>query len=803
MKKLLAILIAMLLCVTAVFGLASCGDDEGEVTTPDPVVITAEDAIKQIDVLYGRDAKETSEDYNLMGIIKVETTEFNVDWTLACEDETVTIEKVEVFVKDAEGNDTEEVEYRYYTVKVPHVAKDATIAYTITASIAKGEGEEPATVSFSRTVVHGHVYADATCQVLATCDCGETTGELAACVDADENYKCDVCGETVDHEHVWADATCAAPKTCLCGATEGEKLPCVDEDKNYICDECEASILTGAGTDADAYVLPYAGAGVCAFPGGYNPIWYTYTATEDGYITVSSTLESAWLQIGADIYTAGANSNSGNGQPVKYLAKAGDTVVIGIADWDEKVCDVDFAIAIESVEFKDTAFLVGNWAGTETAMWGKQNTVFVINADGTGTGYYTDAWDETTNFDITAVYYIGDDIIINAITTGMWGGQNYNLTFVYAETEENGKSLTTQSGMMGVELVLTPFEGEPDFGDEDEGNADYNTVATEGYNTLYFSAEEVAANTADRTVVITVAGEYKFRASALWVKSIVDANGNVIAKNDNYNYILEAGEYTITFGNLSMFGVQADVAQELNVELQAAAEPEEPETPDEPETPVVPDTPTTGGSGTSSDPYVIGSLPFNVSFESAHDLYYTFTADKDMVIVIHYTSGAYVSDLPGYEKDSVNLTYTATLTAGQTIKINLWATTPKAYSYTIESQEITQPETPDTPEGGEGEEGGETSSAVTYISEKHASGRFLKVVIDAAAGKMTLIRSDMTGNFTTASVLTAEYSYVANGANSTATVLSGQSCTIVFGEDGIPTAITWGSAQFINFAVEA
>ena len=196
-------------------------------------------------------------------------------------------------------------------------------------------------------------------------------------------------------------------------------------------------------------------------------------------------------------------------------------------------------------------------------------------------------------------------------------------------------------------------------------------------------------------------------------------------------------------------------------------------------------------------------MPITIDFDSAHDLYYTFTAEYDMVIVIHYTSGAYVSDLPGYEKDSVNLTYTATLTAGQTIKINLWATTPTAYAYTIESQEITQPETPDTPEGGEGEEGGETSSAVTYISEKHASGRFLKVVIDAAAGKMTLIRSDMTGNFTTASVLTAEYSYVANGANSTATVISGQSCTIVFGDDGIPTAITWGSAQFINFAVEA
>ena len=797
MKKILAMLIAMLLCVTAVFGLASCGDDEGEVTTPDPVVITAEDAIKQIDVLYGRDAKETSEDYNLMGIIKVETTEFNVDWTLTCEDATVTIEKVEVFVKDAEGNDTEEVEYRYYTVKVPHVAKDATIAYTITASIAKGEGEEPATVSFSRTVVHGHVYADATCKVLATCDCGETTGELAACVDADENFKCDVCGEVVEHDHVWADATCAAPKTCLCGATEGEKLPCVDEDKNYICDECEASILTGAGTDADAYVLPYLGSGVCAFPGGYNPIWYSYTATETGYITVSSTFAAAWLQIGADVYTTA--SNSGSGADVKFLAMAGQTVLIGVADWDEKACDVDFTIAFETVELKDTAFLAGNWCGTEDAMWGSANYVFVINADGTGNGYYDMGYGQTT-FDITNILYIGDDITIKTITTGAYGGSEQDIIFAYAETDGN-KTLTTEQGMMWGTLVLVPFEGEPDFGDDDNGDVDYTTVIVAGPNTLYFSADEVTANTADRVVTITVAGEYKFRAGALWVKSIVDANGNAIAKNDNYNYVLEAGEYTVTFGNLSMFGVQADVAQELNLELQAAEEPEEPETPDEPEIPDVPDTPTTGGSGTSADPYVIGSLPFNVSFESAHDLYYTFTADKDMLLIIHYTNGAYVSDLPNYEKDSVNFTYTVSLTAGQTVKMNLWATTPKAYSYTIEEAVVETPEEPETPDEPETPE--EPTGILVYISEAASNGRTVKFEIDKANGTMVVTRSNSSGSFDGVTGTTYSYSY--DPATKTVTfVAEGYTSFtgITFDENGAPTYAAYNGVAFTNYTLQ-
>jgi hypothetical protein len=163
-------------------------------------------------------------------------------------------------------------------------------------------------------------------------------------------------------------------------------------------------------------------------------------------------------------------------------------------------------------------------------MWGSANYVFVINADGTGNGYY-DMGNGQTTFDITAILYIGDDITIKTITTGMYGGDEKDVTFAYAETDGN-KTLTTEEGMMWGTLVLAPFEGEPDFGDDDAGDVDYTTVIVAGPNTLYFSSDGVTANTADRTVTITVAGEYKFRAGALWVKSIVDANGTLCETED-------------------------------------------------------------------------------------------------------------------------------------------------------------------------------------------------------------------------------------------------------------------------------
>ena len=364
MKKFIAMLVAMLLCVTAVFGLAACGDEGGDDDTTPPVVVTAEDAIKEIETLYGRDAKETSETYDLMGIVTVNGKKFNVDWTVTEATNQITIAKTEVFVKDAEGNDTTTVDYRHYTVTVPHLANDVTVPYTITATITEGEATKTAT--FERTAVHGHVYADATCTLPATCDCGLTTGDALGCIDENNDFKCDRCGEK---------------------AGEGE------------------------GTTEAPYVIGAADDYICLFPGGYSTLWYTFTATENCYITITPDYATAHIQIGADIDDAYNCQNYGSGEPVKYLATKGQTVVIGIAEWYGEEVDIPFTVAAEKVTFKDVKFLAGNWSGTEVAMWGSANYVFEIKEDGTGTGYYDMGWGQTT-FDITAILYVNDDIVV-------------------------------------------------------------------------------------------------------------------------------------------------------------------------------------------------------------------------------------------------------------------------------------------------------------------------------------------------------------------------------------------------------
>ena len=125
-----------------------------------------------------------------------------------------------------------------------------------------------------------HDYADATCQVLATCkNCGATTGELAPCVPGaavEENRVapqcevagsydlvtyCTVCGaecsreaQTIDATgHKMAPATCDAPSTCEngCGKTEGEAIAnhtpvatLFDGVLTYKCTTCDDSFTT-------------------------------------------------------------------------------------------------------------------------------------------------------------------------------------------------------------------------------------------------------------------------------------------------------------------------------------------------------------------------------------------------------------------------------------------------------------------------------------------------------------------------------------------------------------------------------
>ena len=203
------------------------------------------------------------------------------------------------------------------------------------------------------------------------------------------------------------------------------------------------------------------------------------------------------------------------------------------------------------------------------------------------------------------------------------------------------------------------------------------------------------------------------------------------------------------------------------------------------------------GSGTSADPWVLVTLPYSATHGAGHDVYYSYTATEAVTIVISYPAGSVISGLPSsYVKDEAAMTYTFSLAAGETVIINPWTTgVLEAYNYTFAIGE------PTTDEGGEDVGGGE-SAAVTYIGSTTSNNRKMMVVIDAAAGTMTVTRSDMTGNFT-GGATTANFTYsFADGVVTYEVVGSSSVTAMTFDENGAPLTVTWMGVVYEGYELQ-
>ena len=552
------------------------------------------------------------------------------------------------------------------------------------------------------------------------------------------------------------------------------------------------------GSAENPYTIAEPGEYYAFFPEGYDPIWFAYYVTESGYITISTEYANPWFQYGTDTMNVANNqTESGIAQTVTFYAFAGQTVYVSVGDYDFVEAEVEFSFAFEAFESESSEHLVGTWNGAEASMIGSIDYTFIVNAEGTGTGsanygYYTE------NFDITSILVNGTTVTFYTVTTGDWGGSKYTYTFTY---DAEAATLTSDT------MVLTVSETVPSE-DVEEPSFDYNAALVEGANTVYLSADDIAANTTTRKLVITKDGVYKLSSGSLFISKVVDANGNPIEKVD-YAYTLVAGEYTVTLANLSMFGASADTPIALNVVDQTPApvepEPEEP-TPEEP-TPDAPSTEITG-SGTKADPYVVVAVPGTITFEGAHDAYVKFTAPEAGTYVIAYTSGSYLSDMPSSAvKDGVACTYTLTMAAGESFTFNPWATNAsKTYTYTIALAPAVE-----EPEQGEDEGGdaGESAGAVTYIGSNGSRG--MMIVIDKENDTMVITRaqSGSLTNFAGGTTYTFSYSATLALANANGGTISGTVCdannqttaimNLSFNADGEVVSLAWNGQAYTNY----
>ncbi len=315
---------------------------------------------------------------------------------------------------------------------------------------------------------------------------------------------------------------------------------------------------SGNGTYSEPYILPQTGDYTTDAAG---LVFYQYTALDNGYVTVSSDWAdgSVWIKIGTDIYAL--NDNQGGGS-IEYFATKGSVVYIAVSDRNEVAEAVPFKVSFEKVDLGSVEAFVGSWKLEVSNWYGTITYIFNINEDGTGTAVEKAGYSEHI-YDLSAI------VIDNVAIVNIVDEDNNSYVFNFTHNSESG-SYTATNDAMGISGELLPYDGETD---EPNPEVSYDTVIVSGVNTLYFSADEISANTATRKLTITVAGNYKFASGNLFVAGVVDANGNAVAQNDDYTYTLAEGEYTLTFGMLSMFGVAADTACELEVTIPEAVDP--------------------------------------------------------------------------------------------------------------------------------------------------------------------------------------------------------------------------------------
>lgn len=113
----------------------------------------------------------------------------------------------------------------------------------------------------------------------------------------------------------------------------------------------------------------------------------------------------------------------------------------------------------------------------------------------------------------------------------------------------------------------------------------YEAGLVEGENKVVFSAAEIEADTATRTLLIVNASDYSFKGD-IFVAKVVAADGTEVAKNADYTYTLAAGKYEVSFGMFSIFQIAADASISLDVENKNAPAEDEDDNPTTPAGPL-------------------------------------------------------------------------------------------------------------------------------------------------------------------------------------------------------------------------
>ena len=542
--------------------------------------------------------------------------------------------------------------------------------------------------------------------------------------------------------------------------------------------------------------------------------YFIYKATANGVLTIDSAQELFVLQFdGQYIDEDGINGNS-----LRVYDGGIYYVIVGVDDWENYV-EYEFTASFKAdpteAWFEDTLVTDGSAAN---AIVIPDNSYVVI---GVGQGTYTISWDVAdailVNPDTNAPYVNGSTITnegwylpikiylpdyaagtVNVtiskvkeeapatdLVLGNNNIQQKDYKYVYTATVDGELTLNVTAAMMGsVVITYTINDGEAQtFFDNATMSTPCKTVIT------------LAAN--DKIVIDVVAAGYATLQASFAVPpteipgqlSNLGANEFTLTENSYVLIPLQVmGLYEITWENAIVeykesgrapfvkisSGAVANLNPMAGAQLKVYLENYAAGTATINVAEYV-DTPVDAVVGDNTVKVVDTSFGKVVNLPvSDADVTYVVTPGNNAVVVYEYENFF----------DAVEITVAAGATVSFNVCTENFAAAEVVVNVAIKGQETETPV---------------ASATGTYMSDKHASGRYLKVEIDAENGTMTLTRSNMSGGWD-ASTSVAEYTYAFDGTNVTVTNVSGQVCTCVFDANGVPTSITWGSAIFVNFA---
>ena len=238
----------------------------------------------------------------------------------------------------------------------------------------------------------------------------------------------------------------------------------------------EAEAAEALGTSGNPIVLePFAGDHICDYAG--SDVWYAITATENGYVTLSSSFATAKLGGGESMYSISYNDSETYGT-IRFFAAAGSTTYVVIGDWAEgESAEIAFSMTFEAGEHEldgsyEYPFTVDTVPGDYTCAYGGSGDYIWYEVSVSETGYLTVS---STNAAVELVI----SSMTNAWTEDAVSG---NGSVKYAMSAG-----TCYIGIMGSSAADIPFSVSFEAGElEPDGSAKLPYTAVAGENVCAF-----------------------------------------------------------------------------------------------------------------------------------------------------------------------------------------------------------------------------------------------------------------------------------------------------------------------------